>query len=92
MDYATKGTLRKRHPRGVQLVQETLLTYVKQVAAALQYAHRKGVIHRDVKPENLLVGRNGEVLLSDFGVAVISQSRRIEWGVSRTFQRWRKVW
>ncbi|RAQ94222.1 hypothetical protein A4R35_01680 [Thermogemmatispora tikiterensis] len=51
-----------------------MVTYVKQVAEALQYAHDRKVVHRDVKPENMLVGEQGEVLLSDFGVALLVNS------------------
>ena len=51
-----------------------VIAAVKQVAAALHYAHERKVIHRDVKPENLLVGRQEEVLLSDFGLATLAQS------------------
>ncbi len=47
---------------------------MKQVAAALQYAHERKFIHRDVKPENMLVGRHEEVLLSDFGLAALAHS------------------
>ena len=73
MEYAPNGTLRQRHPMGTILPLTTLLPYVRQIAAALQYAHDAGVIHRDVKPENMLVGRNNEILLSDFGVAMSIQ-------------------
>lgn len=44
---------------------------VAQVAEGLAYAHRQGVIHRDVKPANVLISREGDVLLSDFGIAKI---------------------
>ena len=74
MDYAEGGTLRQRHPKGTQLPLKTILPYVKQVAEALQYAHEEKFIHRDVKPENMLVGRRDTVLLSDFGIALIAQS------------------
>src|SRR6266700_3537204 len=74
MDYALNDTLRHRHPRGTRLPSAVFLPYVKQVASALQYAHDQKLIHRDVKPENMLLGRNNEVLLSDFGIALVSQN------------------
>lgn len=76
MEYAPNGTLRQRHPQGTRLSLPTLVFYVKQIASALQYAHEQRLIHRDVKPENMLLGRNYEVLLSDFGIATISQTSR----------------
>jgi WD40 repeat protein/serine/threonine protein kinase len=74
MDYALHGTLRQRHPRGSCLSLATTVAYVKQVAAALQYAHTQQVIHRDVKPENMLVGASQDVLLSDFGISLFTPS------------------
>jgi len=72
MDYAPNGSLRQRHPRGQQVPLPTVVSYVKQVTDALQYAHDQKLIHRDVKPENMLIGRRSEILLSDFGIATIS--------------------
>jgi len=46
---------------------EELLPYVKQAASALFHIHEHGLIHQDIKPGNLLIGRNGQLLLSDFG-------------------------
>jgi eukaryotic-like serine/threonine-protein kinase len=74
MDFAPNGTLRHRHPKGTRVPLPTVAIYVKQVAEALQYAHSQRLIHRDVKPENMLLGRNNEVLLSDFGIALTAQS------------------
>src|SRR5215472_7286288 len=74
MDYAPGGSLRRRHPKGSVLPLPQIVSYVKQVAAALQYAHEQKFIHRDVKPENLLLGRQQEVLLSDFGLAALAHS------------------
>ena len=78
MYYATNGTLRQRHSKGTRLTPMTIVSYVKQVADALQYAHDEKLIHRDVKPENMLVGRHQEILLSDFGIAVMAQSSRYQ--------------
>lgn len=78
MDYATNGTLRRRYSKGTRLPQDIVLTYVKQVAIALQHAHSMKIIHRDVKPENILLGHNEEVLLSDFGIALLAQSSRYQ--------------
>jgi serine/threonine protein kinase len=74
MDYAPNGTLRDRHPRGTRLPLSTILVYVKQVASGLQYAHDQHFIHRDVKPGNLLIGQHDDILLSDFGIALVAQN------------------
>ena len=74
MDYAPNGSLRYRHARGTLLSAMDTVPYVKHIAAALQYAHDSGLIHRDVKPENMLVGHNNDILLSDFGLVLLAQS------------------
>src|SRR2546428_1582889 len=74
MEYAPNGSLRQHHPKGEVVPLPTLVSYVKQVADALQYAHEHKILHRDVKPENMLLGRRQEVLLSDFGLATVAHS------------------
>jgi peptide/nickel transport system substrate-binding protein len=74
MDYAPHGSLRQRYPRGSLVPLPQIISCVKQMAAALQYAHDKKFIHRDVKPENMLIGQHQQVLLSDFGIATIAHS------------------
>jgi len=50
-----------------------LIAYIgREMAQALHYAHRKGVIHRDVSPQNILISREGNVKLADFGIAKAS--------------------
>jgi len=74
MSHAAHGSLRDLHPKGTGVPLTSIVAYVKQVAAALQYAHDSQVIHRDIKPENMLLGHKHEVLLSDFGLALITES------------------
>src|ERR1700688_1977135 len=51
IEYAPHGTLRHRYAKGTRLPLETIVLYIQQIAAALQYAHDQRLIHRDVKPE-----------------------------------------
>jgi serine/threonine protein kinase len=74
MDYAPGGTIRRQMPSGRPLPPAGLFPFITQVASALQYAHNRKLMHRDIKPENMLIGVNGEVLLSDFGLALVTQS------------------
>ncbi len=74
MEYAPNGTLRQRHPKGTVLPITSIISYVMQVAAALQYAHEREVIHHNVKPGNMLLGSKGDVLLGDFAIASFMQS------------------
>ncbi len=76
MDYAPNGTLRQRHSKGIVVPLVIIIPYVKQMAEALQCAHNENLVHRDVKPENMLLGRQNEVLLSDFGIALMTQQTR----------------
>jgi serine/threonine protein kinase/outer membrane protein assembly factor BamB len=74
MEHAPNGSLRELYPKGTRLPLTTIVSNVKQVGDALQYAHEQKLIHRDVKPENMLLGKNNKVLLSDFGIAVIQHN------------------
>lgn len=75
MNYAPYGSLRQRHPAGSVLASKQILSYVQQVASALQYAHERMIIHRDVKPENMLLGEAFALMLSDFGLATTVQNQ-----------------
>ena len=70
--YASHGSMRQRYPRGSALPLADMARCARHIADALEYAHTQNLIHGDVKPENILIGRTGELLLSDFGVAVIA--------------------
>lgn len=72
MEFAPGGSLLDRHPFSLARV----VSYTRQVAGALQFAHDANIVHHDVKPANLLVGARGQILLSDFGVAEANHSTR----------------
>jgi len=72
--YAAGGTLDTRHPSGIPLPIETVLTYTRQIATALQYAHDQHIVHCDIKPENVLLAKDGRLLLADFGIAVMAST------------------
>jgi len=74
MELVEGRNLREIAPSGQAFPLEQLLEIAQQVARALDYAHARGVIHRDVKPANILVRDDGLVKLADFGVAVIESS------------------
>ncbi|MBA2395613.1 MAG: protein kinase [Ktedonobacteraceae bacterium] len=74
MAYVPHGTLRRRYGRGKALSPVIILPHVQQIAGALQYAHERKIIHRDVKPENMLLDGSNAVQLSDFGLALRERS------------------
>ena len=69
MPYVDGETLRERLRRQRQLPLDDALRIGHEVALALEYAHRHGVVHRDVKPENILLTSDGQALVADFGIA-----------------------
>jgi tRNA A-37 threonylcarbamoyl transferase component Bud32 len=73
LEYLSGGSLRdrlRRDPRGEQVPRppEELASWLEGVALALDFIHRQGFVHRDVKPDNILFDGEGHVFLSDFGI------------------------
>ena len=69
MPYIDGESLRARLVREGRLPIEEAVELARSVADALSYAHGEGVVHRDVKPENVLLSRQGHAVLADFGIA-----------------------
>ena len=67
MEYIAGGNLKQRLGKPMHWKEACALLI--PIAGALQYAHEKKVVHRDVKPSNILLKTNGTPMLSDFGVA-----------------------
>src|SRR2546421_1536789 len=74
MDYSPGGNLRQLHPPGIVVPLHTVVSYATAIASALQYAHDQHMLHRNLKPDNLLLGPKREVLLSDFWLALFTPS------------------
>jgi predicted Ser/Thr protein kinase len=72
MEYINGTPLSAILGQQVPLGDRTIASYVLPVLRALAVAHRAGVVHRDVKPENILIGEDGVVWLVDFGIAQIA--------------------
>jgi serine/threonine-protein kinase len=79
MEFATGQSLRAVVRDRKRLPVEEALDVAKQIAAALVYMHGMGVVHRDLKPDNVLLGEDGKVKLLDFGIAMDEAARRLTW-------------
>ena len=70
MPYVEGDTLRDKIDREKQLSVQEALRITEKVASALDYAHKHGVVHRDIKPGNILLSSEGEPTVADFGIAL----------------------
>lgn len=69
MEFVAGGTLHDRLSRPEQVSEADVLRIGAEIADALAYAHDRGVIHRDIKPHNILLTEDGHVKVADFGIA-----------------------
>ena len=74
MEYIQGDDLKHHLDRGVRYSLEQSLKMIRDLLAALDYAHKAGIVHRDIKPANLLIEPGGRVKLTDFGVARMQDS------------------
>ncbi len=75
-EYVEGGSLQDKVEQGPRPATEAA-KLMAEVAEALHYAHKKGVIHRDLKPDNILIDRQGRTRVADFGLAVSEDTQRI---------------
>jgi hypothetical protein len=77
MEYFERGSLRDRLAREGPLPVEDVLRVGAKIGSALAAAHQAGILHRDVKPQNILVSRYGEPALADFGIATLVETAEV---------------
>jgi len=76
LEFAAEGELYKELQKNKAFDEKRSATYIRSVAAALQYCHTKHVVHREIKPENLLLDVCGDLKIADFGWSVHAVSSR----------------
>ena len=75
MEYVDGMTLREYlNERGGKLTSRETVHFISQILKALDHAHRNGVVHRDIKPQNIMVLRDGSVKVTDFGIACLTSA------------------
>ena len=84
MELVDGGNLKDRIRQAAPLPDAEIRTIGATSATTLDYAHRKGLVHRDVKPQNVLLGEDGRPRLTDFGIAQAMASS----GLTRTGASW----
>ena len=67
MEYADGGSLKDIIETYGKLPERTAILYLRQILAGIVYLHEMGVIHRDIKPDNILITSQGQIKVSDFG-------------------------
>jgi len=81
MEYLEGESLEKYAERGSLLAIRKCVDVVAQVCDALDYAHSRGIVHRDVKPANIMILKNGLVKVTDFGIARATATSKTRTGV-----------
>jgi serine/threonine-protein kinase len=77
-EYVAGADLAARLAEGLPLSLGQVLAMVREIASALDCAHREGIVHRDIKPSNILLGSAGEAKVADFGIAkLLDQSTHL---------------
>src|SRR4051812_12551738 len=77
MPYMARGTLSDRIGGHRSLSAETTAAVAAQVATGLDYAHRRGLVHRDIKPDNILFDEDDNAIITDFGIATAHFRSRV---------------
>ena len=78
MEFLPGGSLKQRISDEEKTAMEQSLEWMKQLAVGLNYAHKRGVVHQDIKPDNIFITHDGNLKIGDFGLALIATGVAIE--------------
>ncbi len=81
MEYLEGDDLQKYTKKSTLLPIRRVIDVIADIAEGLDYAHSKGIVHRDVKPANIMMNKNGVIKITDFGIARITASSQTQTGV-----------
>lgn len=76
MEYIEGITLKNYMLKKGKMETGEILSMIEQVLGALEHAHQKGIVHRDIKPQNIMLLKNGIVKVTDFGIAKLPTPKR----------------
>lgn len=79
MEYAPFGSLADLYPLGSMMPLPLIVSSVHQISSALRHLHKRGYIHRDVKPGNVFQVSRHRLVLGDFGLAILDRSQEYDW-------------
>lgn len=77
MEYVDGQTLKELITQSGRISQDEAVRYALQILAALGHAHQRGIVHRDVKPQNIMISRTGQVKVGDFGIAGMADTKTL---------------
>jgi len=77
MEYFPGGSLVSLLAARKPLDQKTVVVIIQQIASALAYAHKRGIVHRDIKPGNILIKSENSVKIADFGIAAVADEQTL---------------
>ena len=80
LEYVSGSTLKEIIQKRKQLSTQTAIPIAVRILSALQHAHDNGIIHRDIKPQNVLVNADGHIKVADFGIARMTNTLTISKG------------
>lgn len=77
LQHMTRGSLAQRFKKPDEIGSQEVVRLLRRIASALDHAHRHGIVHRDIKLENILLDERGEAWLSDFGIARVTDQQHM---------------